>query len=76
VAPPASYAPQHETPHEPARDWQKWQGRIKKLDGRWWPLWVLLGAVAVVLLLTVGVVFGILFLIFSIVRGFIRALVG
>jgi hypothetical protein len=59
----------------PRAAWQGWQGRVRQLDGRWWPLWVLLGAVAVVLLLTVGLVVGILLVIFRILRGIIRAIV-
>ena len=51
-----------------------WQCRARKLDSRWWPLWVLLGAVAVVLLLTAGLVLGIVFVIFRTLHGIIRAL--
>lgn len=74
AAPPARF----ETPEvsAPRQSWQaNWQGRALKLDSRWWPLWVLLGAVAVVLLLTVGLVLGIVFMIFRILRGLIRAVV-
>jgi hypothetical protein len=56
--------------------WQQWQGRVRQLDARWWPLWVILGAIAVVLLLTVGVIFSIIFLILKILRGIIRAIFG
>ncbi len=56
------------------QDWQKWQHRMLKLDSRWWPLWVLLGTIAVFLLLTVGVVVGIVFVIYRIIAGFLRAL--
>ena len=75
AAPPAKF----ETPEAsaPRSSWQMdWQGRARKLDSRWWPLWVLLGAVAVVLLLTVGLVLGIIFVIFRILRGLIRAIFG
>lgn len=77
VAPPAKFESRHETP--PPRqwqDWQQWQGRIRKLDSRWWPLWVILGTIAVLLLLTFGVVIGILFVIAKIVRGVLRAILG
>ena len=51
-------------PREPSRgssfNWQKWVGRISRLDARWWPLWVLLGTVAVVFALTIGLVAAIL----------------
>jgi hypothetical protein len=74
AAPPARF----ETPEAsaPRQSWQaNWQSRALKLDSRWWPLWVLLGAVAVVLLLTVGLVVGIVFVIFRILRELIRAVV-
>jgi hypothetical protein len=51
-----------------------WQGQIRQLDSRWWPLWVLLGTVVVILLATVGVVLGILFLIFRVIRGLLRTI--
>ena len=35
------------------QDWRQWQGRVRRLDGRWWPLWVFLGIIALGLLLTV-----------------------
>lgn len=69
--------------HEPApearaqrqwQDWSRWQGRVRQLDSRWWPLWVFLGVIAIVLMLTVGVVLGIVFAIFKIITGFLRAL--
>jgi len=41
---------------------------VFQLDRRWWPLWLLLGVVAVALMLTVGVVFGVVFLVFSLVK--------
>ena len=60
-------------PRQPWNDWQNWQGQVRRLDSRWWPLWVLLGAVVVFLLLTVGVFLGIVFLILRTLRGILRA---
>ncbi|HEY8960993.1 MAG TPA: hypothetical protein VIM57_02240 [Luteolibacter sp.] len=57
---PVSPAPELES-KQPA--WQTWQGRIRRLDGRWWPLWVILGVMGVALLLTVGIVFGVIVLV-------------
>ena len=74
TAPPAKFEEREESPPR-RQDWQKnWQGRVRKLDRRWWPLWVFLGAVAVVLLLTVGVFLGIVFVIFRILSGIVRAI--
>jgi hypothetical protein len=47
---------------------------LRKLDRRWWPLWVLLGMVLLFLVLTVGVVVGIVFVILRAVQGFFRML--
>jgi hypothetical protein len=75
TAPPAKFEKAAE-PSAARQSWQmNWQGRVRKLDSRWWPLWVLLGTVAVALLLTVGLVLGIVFVIFRILRGLIRAIV-
>ncbi len=57
----------------PRQDWQKWQGRVRQLDSRWWPLWVFLGVIAVGLVLTVGLVIGGLFVIFRILGAILRA---
>jgi hypothetical protein len=57
-------------------DWRNWQGRVRTLDMRWWPLWVILGIILLALLASVGVVVGFFYLIFAIIRGFMRALIG
>ena len=72
AAPPAKVDRQEQAP----RQWQNWQGRIRKLDSRWWPLWVLLGAIGVVLLLTLGLVLGIVFVIFRILSAILQAIFG
>lgn len=58
------------------RDWQQWQGRIRTLDSRWWPLWVLLGIIAVFLLLTLGVVIATIYLVLRVIRKIIRLITG
>lgn len=73
-------------PHESAPDsfqngsWQSLQGRVRQLDPRWWPLWVVLGVIGIALILTVGVVLGAVFLmaraIFSLIRGVLRLFLG
>lgn len=60
----------------PQQDWRQWQGRVRTLDSRWWPLWVLLGIIAVALMLTVGVVLAVIFVIFRVLRGIGRMLFG
>ena len=52
------------------------QGRVLKLDRRWWPLWLLLGVVAVILAATVGVVLGICYTIFAVIRRVLRGIFG
>jgi hypothetical protein len=56
--------------------WRQWQGRVRRLDSRWWPLWVLLGGVLVFLLLTLGLVLGAVMLVVRLVRGMFRGLAG
>jgi hypothetical protein len=75
AAPPATVERQPESPQRQQwHEWQNWQGQIRKLDSRWWPLWVFLGVIAVALLLTVGLVVGFVFVIFRILGGILRAI--
>jgi len=75
VAPVAkSESYQEAPPRQQWQDWQQWQGQIRRLDSRWWPLWVVLGTVAVLLLLTFGVVFGAIYIVFKIISSFLRIL--
>lgn len=54
--------------------WQQWHGKIRRLDSRWWPLWVFLGLIAIVLMLTLGVVFAVIFLIYRFISSLVRAI--
>ena len=56
------------------QDWQQWQGRVRKLDARWWPLWIVLGIIVVMLLLTVGVLFAAVMLTGRLIFGTLRAI--
>ncbi len=60
----------------PLENLRELQGRALSLNSHWWPLWVLLGIIVVILALTVGVVFAIIFVIFRSLRGIKRALIG
>jgi len=51
------------------QQWQKWPGRVRQLDPKWMPLWIILGIIAVFLILTVGVVVGLIFLVLRIIRN-------
>lgn len=55
------------------RDWRHWQGRVRRLDSRWWPLWVVLGIIGIALALTVGLVVGVIFLMVRLFLNLIRA---
>ncbi len=72
AVPTATFAGAEASPVRPA--WQDWQGRVRTLDRRWWPLWVVLGAIVIVLLLTVGLLLGIVIGFFRLVRGGLRAI--
>ena len=76
VAPAAPQVRPEETPQHQSdqRAWQGWQGRVRQLDSRWWPLWVLLGIVALALALTVGVVLGAIYVVLRVVTNLIRAI--
>jgi len=72
---PPAPSPAHEP--EPAQPpWQTWQGRVRRLDARWWPLWVILGVVGVALLLTVGIVLGAIFLVARVVARVVNGVFG
>ena len=56
--------------------WESLRGKVVRLDRRWWPLWVLLGILAVALLLTVGMVLAVVVAIAKLVGGILRFLAG
>ncbi len=58
------------------QDWQQWRGKVSRLDSRWWPLWVILGIIALGLFLTVGLVFGVMLLIVRLCLKLVRAVLG
>lgn len=72
-AAPAAPAPEPAAESTPP-PWTAWQGRIRQLDARWWPLWVILGVLALGLLLTVGVVVGVSVLVLRTIVRLIRGI--
>lgn len=54
-------------------DWRQWQGKVTRLDSRWWPLWVFLGLIALALMLTIGLVIAVVFVIFRLCLKLVRA---
>jgi hypothetical protein len=58
------------------QDGRNWHGSVGGLGSRWWPLWVVLGIIAVGLALTVGLVLGVVFLIARVILKIVRAIVG
>lgn len=49
---------------------------VVRLDRRWWPLWTLLAILGMALMLTLGVAFAAVYLVFALVRGVWRGLGG
>jgi len=62
---------QHKAP-----PWAGWQGKVRGLDRRWWPLWVLLGLVLAFFAVVVGVIAMVVMLVIRLVVGFVKALSG
>ncbi len=63
--------------HDHARNaWSSLQGRVLRLDRRWWPLWVVLGIFVVVVLGVLACVAAVVFTAFRILGGIVRLLTG
>lgn len=76
ATPSAKFPPRERLPL-PSPNWLKWLKRlswIRQLDRRWWPLWAILATVGVFLLLTVGIVVGVILVIFRVLSGVVRAI--
>ena len=54
--------------------WGNWQGQVKRLDLRWWPLWLVLGFLALVVFVAVGMVAAVLFIAFRMITGLINGI--
>lgn len=74
AAPPAAI--ERAAPASASRKpWSEARTRVLQLDSRWWPLWVFLGAIALVLLLTVGVALAVVYVVFKILKGIVNAII-
>ena len=71
--PPPPHQPEPQRRDDP---WQAMRGRVINLDRRWWPVWVVLGIVALALALTVGVVVAAVVIVFKVIGGVLRLLLG
>jgi hypothetical protein len=49
--------------------WSTWQGRVQRLDSRWWPLWAILGLAALVVAVAVGMCVAVLFIAYRIFKA-------
>ena len=56
--------------------WESLRGKVVRLDRRWWPLWVILGGIALALALTVGVVIAAIVIVAKVIGGILRFLFG
>ncbi|RYD63645.1 MAG: hypothetical protein EOP83_11665 [Verrucomicrobiaceae bacterium] len=71
--PPPPHQPEPTRREDP---WQAMRGRVLKLDSRWWPVWVVLGIIALALALTVGVAVAAVIVVFKVIGGVLRLLIG
>jgi len=61
---------------EPEPAWKSWQGKVLRLDRRWWPLWVVLGLMAFALIAVAGLVFAVFVIVAKILGSILRFLLG
>jgi hypothetical protein len=56
--------------------WQGWPGQVRRLHPLWWPVLIVGGGILLVIFLTAGLCAALLFTVYRIVRGLLRALFG
>lgn len=67
--------PQREIPEKDRRvDWQSWQGKIRMLDKRWAPLWIVLGFIAVILIVAIGMCVAVFAVAYWMLKTILRAI--
>jgi len=73
---------QSEIPHqersrgssEPHSAWRSWQGKVKAVDARWWPLWLILGFLLLIIVVAIGMCAAVIGFIYWICKSLIRGL--
>ena len=63
-------------PAPPPRQWQNLHGRIRMLNNRWWPLWVILGLVVFAFVAVFGLIFGVFLIVAKVIGAILRFLFG
>ncbi len=66
-------------PWQQQRTWSDWrglEGRVRQLDTRWMPLWIVLGFLALVLVVAVGMCAAVLFIAYKICKTLVMTLVA
>lgn len=61
-------------PVPPGGGWRHWHGRIRRIDTRWWPLWVIPGIIVLGMAAVVVAVIGLVVLIIVLIRSLVRIL--
>ncbi len=57
-------------------DWSVWHGRVKRLDARWWPLWLIIGFVVIAVMVIVGISTAVIFVVWRILKTILLGLGG
>ena len=70
--PPQPPSPRGSAARQTGFGWQGIFTRFARLDRRWWPLWVLLGAIGAVIFLTVGLVVIVGVVVLRAIRGLLH----
>ena len=52
--------------------WGSWQGKVKNLDAHWWPLWLVLGFLLLVIVVAVGMCAAVLGVIYWVIKSVVR----
>lgn len=55
-------------------DWSVWHSRTKRLDARWWPLWLIIGFIAIVVMVIVGISTAAIFVVWRILKTILLGL--